>query len=152
MLANVVELVDHHHVVGMTGIGDTAESRNDGVVGMAEVAAGEHRRRMNRYRFDDDHRCAAAGALLVVGAVALAGHAGFRHVGRVGAKDEPVLERLVTQRERLEEMGEALRHNRSTSLVRRRRRAGPGQRDEAAARFHDTPHSAKKLYIWDKIW
>ena len=61
--------------MGMDGVGDLAEMRDDLVARMAEIAAGQHGGAMHRHRLDHDHRRAAAGALLVIAAMALAGQA-----------------------------------------------------------------------------
>jgi hypothetical protein len=50
---------------------------------------------VHRHRFDDDHRRAADGALLVVGAMALAGQAEIGHVGGVRAEHDAVVEPAV---------------------------------------------------------
>ena len=96
----------------MDRVGDLAEMRDDLVGRMAEIAARQHGGAMHRHRLDHDHRRAAAGALLVIAAMALAGQALLRHVGGVRAEDDAVAQRLVAQLQRLEEMGEGGRHGR----------------------------------------
>ena len=105
VLADVVELVDHHRAVRLAGRGDAAERRDHGIVRVAEVAAGQDRRRVHRHRLDHDHRRPAPRPLLVIAAVTLAGQAAFGHVGGVRAEHEAALQRLVAQRERREEVG-----------------------------------------------
>ncbi len=95
MLADMVELVEDHRAMGVDGIGDLAEMRDDLVGRMAEIAAGQHRGAVNRHRLDHDHGGAADGALLVIGAMALAREAALRHVGGVGAEDDAVGKSLV---------------------------------------------------------
>jgi hypothetical protein len=106
MLADMVELLDHHRIVGVAGFGDGAEAGDHRVVIGAEVAAGEHRRRVDRHRLDDDHRRAADRPLEIVGAVLLARQAIARHVGRVGTEHDAVLQPPRSKLKRCEEVAE----------------------------------------------
>ena len=75
MTADMINLVDHHRAVAVAFVGNAAEVRDNGVVFMAEVAACQHSGAVRWRRLDDDHRRAAAGALTVIGEVALGGQA-----------------------------------------------------------------------------
>ena len=110
MLANVIELVDHHRAVFVAGLGDLAEMGDDGIVLVPKIATGQHRGAVGRHRLDHDHGAAAAGALGVIAEVAFDRQAVLGPVGGMGAEVEPVLERLVTQVEGREEVRNFLRH------------------------------------------
>ena len=126
MLTDVINLLDHHRAVLVAGLGDEPKGRHDGVVLMTEVAPREHRGGVSGHRLDDDHRGAAGGALAVVAEMARAGQTLLGHVGGVRAEIEAVLERLVPQRERREQMGEEPGHGvdlRFVSAISLRERA-----------------------------
>ena len=72
MLADMIELMEDHRAMRMDGVGDLAEMRDDLIGRMAEIAAGQDGGAMHRHRLDHDHRRTAAGALLVIAAMALA--------------------------------------------------------------------------------
>ena len=109
VLADVVELVDHDDVrVRLaTGVGHAPEGRDDRVVVVAEVAAGQDAGPVDRHRLDDDHPGAAERPFAVVADVALAGQAVLGHVRGVGAERDPAAQRPVAQRQRLEDVREA---------------------------------------------
>ena len=112
VLADVVQLVDHHDV-GVrrpAGVGQPPEGRDDRVVVVAEVAPGQDPGAVDRHRLDDDHPGAAERPLPVVADVALAGQAALGHVGGVGAEGDPAPQRPVAQPERLEHVRERLAH------------------------------------------
>ena len=115
MTADMIDLVDHHRAVAVAFVGNAAEVRDNGVVFMAEVAACQHSGAVRWRRLDDDHRRAAAGALTVIGEVALGGQAVLAHVGGVCAEHDAVLERLVAQLEGCEQVRKLLRHGDVTS-------------------------------------
>ena len=74
VLADVVQLLHDRGALGVHGVGDPPGSRrDDGVVAVPEVAAGEHGGRVHRHGLDDDHRRPAAGPLAVVAEVTSAG-------------------------------------------------------------------------------
>ena len=127
VLADVVELVDHHHVMRLAGLGDPAEAGDHGVVGGAEVAAGHDRGRMHRHRLDHDHGGPATGPRQVVAEVTLARQAALGHVRGVGAEHEPVLERPGPERQRREQVWEGLRHQRPRGAKPWRRRPAAGR-------------------------
>ncbi len=77
---------------------------------VAEVAAREDRGAMHRHRLDHDHGGAADRPLEVVVQMALAGQAALGHVGGVRAEGQPVLQALLAQIERREEVRKERRH------------------------------------------
>ena len=103
--ADVVDLVDHHRAVLVAFVGDAQEVRDYAVVVVAEVGPDQHAGAVRRRRLDDDHRGAAPGALAVIGEVAVAGQPVDAHVRGMGAEDDAVLERLVTDLDGGEELG-----------------------------------------------
>ena len=105
MAAYVVDLVDHHRAVLVAFVGDAPEVRNDAVVVMEKVGPDQHAGAVRRRGLDDDHRGAAPGALAVIGEVAVAGQPVVAHVRGMGAEDDAVLERLVTDLDGREELG-----------------------------------------------
>ena len=77
------------------GLGQPTEVRNDRVVSVTEVAAGQRRGAMRRHRFDHDHPRAADRPLDVVADVTLARQTAFGHVRRVRPERDPGRERAV---------------------------------------------------------
>ena len=110
VLADVIDLMDHHRAMLVARVGEAAKVRNYCVVGMNEVAAGEDRGAVGGDRFDHDHRCAATGALGVVPEVALPWKPLLGHVRGVCAEVEAMLQGLVPKIERLEEVRKSFRH------------------------------------------
>src|SRR5690349_10839124 len=104
MLADMIELVADDGAMGMNGIRDFAEMRDDLVARMTEIAARQDRGAMHRYRLDHDHRGPAARALLVIAAMAFAREAALGHVGRMRTENDAVAQGLVAQLERLKEI------------------------------------------------
>ena len=110
MTADVIDLVDHHRAVAVALVCDATEVRDDRVVLVAEVAAGQHPGSVRRRRRDDDHRRAATGAFAIIAEVAVDGQATLAHVGGVCAKHDAVLERLMAQFDGREQVRKLLRH------------------------------------------
>src|SRR5262249_47621256 len=79
------------------------------IVLSAEIAAGQHPGAMHRRRLDHDHRSPAPGAFAVVAEMALRRQPLDAHVGRMRAEDEAMLQRLMAQGERLEDVRISLR-------------------------------------------
>ncbi len=134
VLAHVVQLLDHHDVRirVAAGVGESAERRDDGVVVVAEVAAGQDGRSVDRHGLHDDHPGATERPLAVVADVPLAGQPALGHVGGVGPEVDPARQRPVAQLEGLEHVRE--RH-RSCSMARwptpHRSSSSPGRRRPA---------------------
>jgi hypothetical protein len=118
VLPHMVDLMNHHRVVLVTGVGDAAEVRNHAVVAVAEVAAGQDTGGVGRDGLTDDHRGAATGPLCVVAEVALTGQAVLGHVGGVSAEVEPVLQCLVAQAQGVEQVGKRRRHGGAPGAAR----------------------------------
>ena len=74
MLPDVIQLLDHHGVgVGLAArVGETSEGRDDGIVVVAEVAAGQDRGAVDRHWLHHDHPRPAECPLPVVADVAIA--------------------------------------------------------------------------------
>jgi hypothetical protein len=106
VLADVIDLVDHHRAVLVAGLGDGPEGRDDGVVLVAEVAPCQDPGAMGGYGLDHDHRGASTCPLGVVAQVPRAGQAVLGHVRGVGAEHDAVLQRRVPQGERRQQVRE----------------------------------------------
>ena len=108
MLADVVELVDQDDVgVRLSaGVGHAPEGRDDRVVVVPEVAAGQDARAVDRDRLDHDHPGATEGPFAVVADVALTREAVLGHVRGVRPEGDPAAERAVPQRQRFEDVWE----------------------------------------------
>ena len=163
VLADVIQLVDHHDVrVGRpAGIGQPPECRDDRVVVVPEVAAGQDGGPVDRHGLHDDHPRATERALAVVADMALAGQPALGHVRGVRPERDPAGQRLVAQAERLEDVrrtpqapvrrpasarataldrpARRSRGRRPPPRRRRRRRIGQ-QRDHAADRCRGQDH------------
>ncbi len=104
MGADMEHLADDDGAVFMHRVGDLAEARNDRVIAGAELPPGQDRRLMDRYRFDHDHPGTPSGAFPVIAEMPFRGQAVDAHIGGMGAKDDAVLQRLVANGQRLEQL------------------------------------------------
>ncbi len=104
MGADMVELLDHHSAFRLGGFGQPAKMRDDLFAAMAKITARQNGSGMNRHRFHHDHRRPAERPFPVIGDMLVGRQTVFRHVGGMGAEDDPVAQFLVAQRHRLEHM------------------------------------------------
>jgi len=80
--------------------------RNDIITGMAEIAPRQNGSCMHRHGLHDDHAGTAHRPLPVIGDVLFPRQAIHGHVCSMGTEYDPVLQRLVAQLNRCEDMFE----------------------------------------------
>ena len=102
--------MNHHRPILVANLGQFSKVGYDTVVAVTEIAPGENPGTVDRHRLANYHRRPATGALGVITNMTLAWQTVLGHVGGMRAKVEPVLERLVTNLQRLEQMGKQFRH------------------------------------------
>ena len=86
----------------MAGIGNDLQRRNDRVIAVAHISAGEHGGSVDGNGLDHNHCCAALGPFQVIPQMPGSGQSVHRHIGRMRPKNDTVFKRLVAQRQRRE--------------------------------------------------
>jgi hypothetical protein len=105
VLTDVIQLLQYGGAVGMYRLGNFTEMRDDRVVAVAKVTAGQYCGGVYRHRFDYDHCSTAARAFFVVAAMALARQTHIGHVGGMSTEYDAIVEFAMTQVEWLENIG-----------------------------------------------
>ncbi len=100
MLPGRVQLLDHDDTFAMAGIGNHLEWRNDRVIAVAHIAAGEHGGAVDGNGLDHNHRRTAFGPFQVIPQMPGSGQTVHRHIGRMRSKNDAIFKRFVAQCQR----------------------------------------------------
>ena len=104
MLTDVIQLLNHDGAVLVTTVGDFPKVRDDRVVAVPEIASRQNRIAVNRNGFNHNHRGATDRPFQVVAVVARDRQTVHRHIGGVSAEVKPVLQCLVPDVNRVEQV------------------------------------------------
>jgi hypothetical protein len=78
----------------MDSIGDFTEMGDHFITAVPEVSTRQDRRRVDRYRFNDEHCCSPHRPFPIISEVPFAWNPLIGHISRVGSKNDTVAERL----------------------------------------------------------